>query len=161
MACWYLRMTSLAGECGHFASGLGTQNTQHGKWWWQETHAVNKPYGFSIFRTYYLEGPSRSGKVIKSIDLKKGFWKEEVSPENRAKIIWLLQWDFMTLRRLPFWIRKAPTTLQGLVHNFLLEMEFIMIMYIENIIIFNPKYGKTSGWLGNTGVQANDETQVL
>lgn len=98
-----------------------------------------------MFRTYYLEGPSGSSKVIKGIDLKKGFWKVEVSPENRAKMIWLIQRDFMTLRHLPFWISKALTTLQGLVHNFLLEMESIMIMYVDNITFFNPKYGKTSG----------------
>lgn len=156
-----LRMTSLAGEFGHFVSSLGAHSSQHGKWWQQGTHAVNKPYGFSIFRTYYLEGSSKAGKVIKGTDLKKGFWKVEISPENRTNMIWLLQRDFMTLRHLPFWVRKAPTTLQGLVHKFLLEMESIMIMYVENTIIFNPKYGKTSGWVGNIEVQGNDETQAL
>ena len=88
--------------------------------------------------TIYLTRLSKYYKYFTTLDLKSGYWKIPVHPDDREKTAFVTHGGLYEFNRMPFGLATAPATFQRAMELTSAGLTYsICLCYLDDIIIFS------------------------
>ena len=80
-----------------------------------------------------------NGQIFTTLDLKDGFYQIPITEADRHKTAISTPWGTYQYKTMPFRLRNAPPTFKRYM-NIVLEHLVGVLIYIDDVIIFNQTY---------------------
>ncbi len=81
-------------------------------------------------------------KLIRTIDLCKGYWQVPLAPESRELMAFRTPTSLMHFQVLPFGLHGAHPTFQRLMNTMLQDLAEFTAAYLDDVLIFSDSWKK-------------------
>ncbi len=81
-------------------------------------------------------------KLIRTIDLCKGYWQVPLAPESRELMAFRTPTSLMHFQVLPFGLHGAHPTFQKLMNTMLQDLAEFTAAYLNDVVIFSDSWKK-------------------